>query len=398
MKRVRLSMIAGLGGIALGTPFIGGVKADSAPTPWIAPYSIAQTHHNSDEFAWRLFVALNWPAAAGTRHADPSAAFGAPAPTVWESWKSMPEVYMPDGHDPGPWLTDDVGLLAQADRRFESISATEFPNARHVVDGHMVALLDPVAHAKQLTEAHMNGVAYNYIREHELYDVEGQIRAIQSAGGVQFPRGSVNVKAKWRPITDQEESRYHTTRVRLADGTMRLYGLSGLHVASKNLPRWLWATFEHVDNASLAESEGWLLPSRDTFTCRGVTSDCNRSPSDMGLQGTVWQFYRLRGTLTRFIDSAKQPLLLANSQLEAGDQRNSSCISCHARASLSTKGGRLTIFDGVSDDAQAMVDRKGSVGNPRPEWFKLDAEDPQARLSSLDFVWSLSKAQMRRGL
>jgi hypothetical protein len=173
--------------------------------------------------------------------------------------------------------------------------------------------------------------------------------------------------------------------VKLADGTERLYGLTALHLVTKDLPTWFWATFEHADNPQLPGNDGWQAPSRDTFACGDAEPACNRAPRGIGLEGTVWENYRLRGTLTSFVDTAGKPNLLANSELEAGMQPTASCITCHSRAGIGTVAGqpvRLTVFDTSTGDP-----KRGFVGEPRPEWFA------DGRIRSLDFIWSMAKAR-----
>lgn len=367
--------------------------------PWVVPQDSAQAADHSAEYAWRLFVALNWPAAASGRVADAKAAFGAARPVIWEVWKNASDVYLDDGSDPGPW---DAGRAASSWRttavtdetRFETFSLKDLPIARHIVGGKMVPLTDPIAAAKRLTEIRMNRAAFEYIRSNELYNIDGQMRLIASGREVSFPPSAIEIKAKWRPIGTDERARYHTVMVRFADGTQRLYGLTALHIVSKALPQWFWATFEHVDNPTLPGAEGWQLPSRDRFACAGEPVDCNRPPHGIGLEGTVWLNYRLRGTLTRFVDERSRPLLLANSELEAGMQRTSSCMTCHARSSLAVVGStpvRLPIFGAI-----AGTGRRGYVGSPRAEWFEDPSGNGKRLFESLDFVWSLSKARPRK--
>jgi hypothetical protein len=349
---------------------------------------------NSDEYAWRLFVALNWPADTTRRAANRAEVFGAPAPAVWETWQNIADVYLPGGRDPGPWGAERASAAGAAEgRRFETASLKDFANVRHIVNGRMVPLEDPVASAKRLTEIRMDKPAFEYIRARQLYNLEGQLRAV-AADGVHFPAGATEIKAKWRPISAAEQARYHTVTVRLADGTSRLYGLTALHIVVKDLPQWFWATFEHTDNASLPDGDGWQLPSRDAFACRGVALDCNRAPRGIGLDGTVWRFYRLRGTLTRFVDTAQRPQLLANSELEAGLQNSSSCVTCHSRAALGVVADtavRLPIFDA------GAAERRGFVGLPRAAWFNPGGGAGRPLFQQLDFVWSLAKAQSRSG-
>jgi hypothetical protein len=371
--------------------------------PWSEPQDAAAAANHSDEYAWRLFVALNWPASPVTRTADRTARFGADRPGVWESWQSAGDVYLEDGRDPGPWAPADPAHPAAPERRFETLSLQDLLKARHIVDGVMVPLADPIAAAKRLTEIRMNRRTYEFIRARELYNLDGQIRASKENRTVSFPYGAKEVKAKWRRISESESSRYHTTRVTLADGTQRLYGLTGLHIVSKDLPHWFWATFEQVDNPALPDSEGWQLPSKDRFSCPEAAADCNRAPRNIGLEGTVWQYYRLRGTLTEYVDAKGRPELLANSELETGLQKTASCITCHSRASIGVVAGapaRLPIFDPSPDGAPADArQRRGFSGLPRAEWYQEVGADGQIKqiFRPLDFVWSLSQAKPLKG-
>ena len=371
-------------------------------TPWTESHNAHQAATSADEYAWRLFVALNWPATATTRQPDPSAPFGADKPVVWEVWQNATDVYLEDGQDPGPWVTGHRPSSTRAtEARFETFSLKDISNARHIVAGKMVPLTAPTANTKRLTELRMNRTAFDYIRAHELYNLDGQLRMVTAGQPIDFPPASTEIKASWRPIRPDERARYHTLEVRFPDGTERLYGLTALHIVSKDAPQWFWATFEHVDNPTRPDADGWQLPSSDRFACRGETVDCNRAPSGIGLEGTVWQNYRLRGTLTRFVDTTNRPLLLANSELEAGMQKSSSCITCHARSSLALVGGaptRLPIFDTTVQDNEspAAAGRRGYVGLPLAQWFE-DGQNPGKPLfKQLDFVWSLSKARPRR--
>jgi cytochrome c peroxidase len=378
--------------------------------PWARPEpspSLAAAH--SDEYAWRLFVALNWPADPRARAADRKAMLGAAGPVVWETWQNSADVYREDGSDPGPWVAAASHAAWSSERRFESLSLPELRATRHIVGGVMVPLVDPLAKAKRLIEVRMSRESFDYVRSHGLYNVEGQLQAVARGRTVQFPFGSVQVKASWRPIAADQRSRYHSITVRFADGASRLYGLTALNIAAKELPNWFWASFEHVDNATRANAEGWQLPSHDEFACAGDSPDCNRPPRGVGVTGTVWENYRLRGTLTAFVDSARRPTRLANSELEAGVQLTASCITCHSRASIGVQSGlavRLPVFDVAAARAEAAAEaagagtaraaidataRRGYVGLPESDWFS--GTPP---FQPLDFVWSLAQAKPRQ--
>jgi hypothetical protein len=352
--------------------------------PGQEPQSCADAARSSDEYAWRVFVALNWPARAGSRAGD--------AATVWETWASANDIFRPDGQDPGPWRPAAIqAAVSMESSRFEAFSARDLPNLQRVQNGKMVPVKDQLASATRLTEIHMNRAGYEYIRTRGLYNTNGQIRALDAHTAIDFPVSAKEVKAKWRIITEAERSRYHTLTVKLSDGTERLYGLTALHVVTKDLPTWFWATFEHVDNPQLPGNDAWQAPSRDTFACDRRSKQCDRAPQGIGLEGTVWQNYRLRGTLTSFVDSNGEPRLLANSELEAGMQGTASCVTCHSRAAIGVVDGqpvRLPIFDtSVTDSRTDPRSKRGFVGTPRPEWFA------NGRFQSLDFIWSMAKAR-----
>lgn len=371
---------------------------------WLQPQDAAAAARSSDEYAWRLFVAINWPANIAIRAADPDAPFGADRPTVWETWQNSTDTFLEKGMDPGPWRKiPDVPCVAVGPHRFENLLSERLPNVRHIVDGAMVPLDDPLSTARRLIETRLNRQTYEYIRARGLFSIGGQLRAVAGPQPVEFPAGSMQVKASWRLIAPIEQARYHTLAIRLKDGQMRLYGLTSLNIASKALPNWFWASFEHVDNAARIGGEGWQLPSRDSFACRGRSLDCNRAPSGIGLDETVWRFYRLRGTMTSFVDPSGRPRLLANSDLEIGLQRTASCITCHARATIGSKNGapaRLSAFESDSEAPSANpLARRGYVGLPDPAWFRSIEVSGGSRAiyRPLDFVWSLAQAKAQSG-
>jgi hypothetical protein len=385
-------------GLVLSALFAAQTQALDWHEPWSERHDSSAAARAPDEYAWRLFVAINWPADPTTRAADRSAPLGAQRPVVWETWQNANEVYLDGGADPGPWAAGRSAPHEGAVDRFETLSRAQFGQPHRIVNGRVVPLTDPIGADHGLTEIRLNRKAFEYIRAWQLYNVEGQLEAYRRQAAVSFPAGAMEIKARWRPITNAEQQRYYTLRVTLQDGTIQLYGLTALNLMTKDLPTWLWATFEHVDNPSQPGGEPWLLPSRDTFACRHAAADCNRAPRGIGLEGTIWENYRLRGTLTRFTDERGAPVLLANSQLEAGFQRSSSCVTCHSRASIGLVDGRpqrLGVFEPQADAGSDQGPHRGFSGLPKAEWFYREgvAGDRQRMYIPLDFVWSLSKAQ-----
>ena len=58
-----------------------------------------------DAYSWQTFIALNWPAASGSRGVPDTAKnhCDRTAPRVWETWKSVEEAFVPGGIAPAAW-------------------------------------------------------------------------------------------------------------------------------------------------------------------------------------------------------------------------------------------------------------------------------------------------------
>jgi hypothetical protein len=89
------------------------------------------------------------------------------------------------------------------------------------------------------------------------------------------------------------------------------------------------------------------------------------------------------GVQTQFTDGGA-PTLLANTQIETKFQKSSSCISCHALASVST--GAKPRLDFFAMKAGNLV---GPTGVPPTAPFG----PAQDQFSALDFVWSMREAK-----
>jgi hypothetical protein len=368
-------------------PFKRFAAATDDP-PWHEPQDSADAINSPDAYSWRLFVALNWPADVTNRVADRSKEFGAEGPVVWETWANAPDVFRRDGSDPGPWSSPGTKALVGDEnlRLLEDFDPMPLQQQIRLRERGLTIKFDPIAAANGGNETRMNKEAYEFIRANNLYNLGGQ-KALAASGKemVQFPLNAKEIKAQWRPITEAQKPRYHWAEVRQADGSKLIFGLTALHITTKDLPNWLWTTFEHVDNPKLPGNEQWLLPSHDTFACETGPPDCNRSPKGIGLEGTRWEHYRLRGTQVDFTTPRGKPTLLANSQPEQGFQTSSSCITCHARASIAADGARLSVFNQPSGE--------GHVGPVDPKWFE---ENGKSKFTQLDFVWSMFRARPKK--
>lgn len=370
-----------LGGLGLAcvSASLSMPLAQPAPEAWKEPQDTSTALFEPDRYAWRLFVALNWPADMAKRAADPAKKFGADGSVVWESWRSVhpqaPDtVFPPDGSDPGPWLGGAGPAVAEERQRFIPVLAkqdafAEFRQRR------TKAAPAPSFEGGAGNEIRLNSSSHEFIRTAKLFNVEGQI-AHFTAGeqNLNFPANAKLIKARWRTINASDKPRYHWAEI-TRNGTTEVWGLTALHIITKDLPNWFWATFEHIDTKPPnAISPGWQLPSVDRLACPSPPHGCEQAPTGLGLQGTKWEHYRLRGSQVDFVTSTGVPTTVSNSQLEA--IQNSSCMTCHSMATIDGEGRNVGF--------------QFAKGPPQPSLFR----DPAGKLLFMqqDFVFSLTRA------
>jgi len=244
-------------------------------------------------------------------------------------------------------------------------------------------------------EVRMNKPAFDFIVDNELWYTQGQEAAFQKGAKIDFPPEAVEIKAIWRAIKETDKPRFHWA-ANPQDGN-KPYGLIALHITSKALPHWTWATFEQIDNPRRCKVGGC----NDSF---GLTSAGQVSPdllqmfSGAGL-GPEWQSYRLTGSQVDFMNAAGQPTVVGNSEIETTFMLTTSCITCHARATIGPPNpgiNRLSVFR-RQPPLPTPPDRLVSYnGKPDPLWYFADPANPATRkYLELDFVWSFSRAQRR---
>jgi hypothetical protein len=376
-RKLLLGMVASFALIV-----IAPVASAQPPTePWKEPQDTFMSLFEPDRYAWRLFIAINWPADLAKKEPDASKPLGADGPVVWESWRSVlpqaPDTVFPtNGSDPGPWLTPPAPVVAQERQRFEPVLAKQ---DAFVALSQRRAKATPPAPSFEGgagNEVRLNASSYTFIRSNQLFNVEGQIaRFTAGDANLNFPPNAKLVKARWRTIDESQKPRYHWAEVTLPNGSREVWGLTALHILTKDLPNWFWATFEHIDTKPASPlSPGWELPSVDRHACPTPPHGCEQAPEGLGLQGTKWEHYRLRGTQVDFVTPMGVPTALSNSQLEV--LQNSSCMTCHAMATIDGEGRALGF--------------QFLKGVPQPSWFQNSAG--QRIYMQQDFVFSLTRA------
>ena len=245
-----------------------------------------------DNFAWRAFIAVNWPALLDDAHRgapDRAKTLGDSGPRVWETFKSRYELFQvgPDGKPSGAsaWASYDArNPCGQGvDNRIKTLASfvpyADFNQASFTLG----EFLNPL-------------VAQNrtYVR-YEIRINEPEYDAISASGWslgrdlpdeahpADLPIGSIAVKAAWRLLTAAEtpavRSRYYVVKgAEVTDVAKSLaagrvvcskadVALVGMHIAIKTRyrPQWLWSTFEHVDNVPpVGEGESREPDAKDT--------------------------------------------------------------------------------------------------------------------------------------
>jgi hypothetical protein len=339
---------------------------------------------------------------------------------VWETWKHAgKEVFLDDGSKPPPW--EDMTLegaptqpkvfdvakaallratasgipIQDAARQLTSKNLSQF------IDQRKLLFTDPVegvfnpANFSGGGETRMNRATFDFILDdqNQLYNVEGQeklyadIRA-GKRGPLSFPVESIEVKAMWVPLTDADikagkDKQYHVGKD--ADG--KLYGLLSLHVITKDIPNWFWCSFHHK------QGKKPLVPPQDSVG------------QPASLKGTKWENYGLSGTQTDFVDSTGRVTLLSDPYVENGFER-SSCITCHAQASIGParpgRADRLPVFqiqrtnpDVIRPPADFKLPSNfAAIGIPYADQY-FDATG-KPRYVQLDFLYSLHTRANRK--
>jgi hypothetical protein len=264
-------------------------------------------------------------------------------------------------------------------------------------------------------EVRRNQSAFDFLISNSLWYVEGQACAFKKGvdqngypNGVKidFKSDAVEVKAVWKSITEADKAQYHWNY----DAQGNLFGLTGLHIISKTLPNWSWATFEWVGNPGRCDWMGCndsfgviparvppTVPTGKQYPPGTLTPDLLKMFQQAGYNGewlAEWENYRLKGSQIDFTDTTGKPTLLGNSIIEDGFAQTSSCISCHANASVDVDGNNNPSIGFAGD-----LDRQSRNGPLDPGWFydlntwSRTRGSYKLKYYPLDFVWAIFNAQ-----
>jgi hypothetical protein len=324
----------------------------AAATLACAVSSAATAASSYDAMAWRVFATLTAP--MGQPHGKPVA---------FEAWASDADIY---GGTPG-WPKPGSRVLVQ------SLAATAEEFAAHGIslpagkcqpEDPKAGNFPPGACIGEMVQH--NRPVFDAIRAAGLTSTAGLVKAFASKTPIDFPKDSIVVKADWVAVADllhwlpksyktadQVRRAYYTDTAILNDRAQE-YALVGMSVQSKDLPDWLWMTFEHRSNPGRCDVIGChdafgavqadvapsVLPNTDY-------GPCAKTPALSAFLTSrhvdpVFANYCLKGTQTAFTTMFGKPTILANSVIERMNKGvavpNTSCITCHAYSAFDAKG------------------------------------------------------------
>jgi hypothetical protein len=252
-----------------GAPLVSPDRIEDAPAIKPDPWP------DFDNFAWRAFIALNWPSLTDPAHRgepDRARTLGDKGPRVWETFKARYELFQvgPDGRPtaPKPWASYEAANPCGADVDDRAKTLATFDP---FMDFNQSAFLPGVASnplvaqngAYTRYEARINEPEYSALAVHGWSMGE---RLPDPAHPAELPAGSIAVKAAWKPLTAADppatRARYYVVEnANIVDVGKTLaaghvvcsksdVALVGLHIVirTKNRPQGLWSTFEHIDN------------------------------------------------------------------------------------------------------------------------------------------------------
>jgi hypothetical protein len=316
-----------------------------------------------DMVSWQLFAMVNAPAATRGNNN-----------VLFETWATDDDTFTTSPQ----WPT--APLLAQLKIPALIRLAPRIPGLQpHVLPGGS-------------EEVRRNKVSFDFVVQNNLYKQSGLAAAFASGKTISFPVDSVEVKANWVPVNTVNAALYHVNTA--SDG--KQYALVSMHIISKTIPNWTWATFEHEDNPGRCDYMGCRddfgatvpyvaprTPLGGQYGACAKTQELTKIMTDANL-ADVFKHYCLKGSQTDFTTPTGVPILLGNSVTEDGFVSTSSCMTCHSRASVFSNGA----------DAQGagfLPNGQSPNGTPQPGWFYINPGQPNQKLQAFqtDFVWAI---------
>ncbi|MGV1909039.1 hypothetical protein [Agrobacterium vitis] len=357
-----------------------------------------------DENSWTLFLSVNAKAKTeGNNNA------------LFETWASdadtfTPKPVWPQGGSPKSLVPRALSRLSHG----APIKALLVPGGNNDQPG------------TPIEEVRRNHASFDYIVNNNLYKVSGLKAAFSKSDSIiSFPTDAIEVKANWIAVDGLKafngfsgtaadaQKLYH---VNTAGG--KDYALVAMHLISKQVPNWTWATFEHQDNPGRCDVIGCtdsfgavpsVQPPLSQVESTTTYPACAKTPALKALFAgadidPAYLNYCLKGSQTDTTTATGLTVRLGNSVTEKGFVAYSSCITCHGRAGADSNG-KMTSFAGFDliSASQPLTSNAGNapIGPIQPSWFWVPGNPPALPMLAdstsdltrialaVDFVWSI---------
>jgi hypothetical protein len=209
-----------------------------------------------------------------------------------------------------------------------------------------------VSTAQFCEEVYVNPPEATFVTSNGLTTLTGQqTYGSTRSNAITFPWTSIEVKADWVPAASFSNPTFNcpdttnTLYTETINGTC--YALVGLHISSKVLPDWLWATFEPasvVTNPNRCDPklydtcfDPWGTNSKTPYAKGQTVAQSAQLKALMAAANLNPAFnnYFLTGVQTKFVDAKGAAIPLGSSFVEfnAGvPPGQASCITCHRYA------------------------------------------------------------------
>jgi hypothetical protein len=240
-------------------PPVVSIASSQVPTDVCVPAGFPKNQNPIqffDDFSWKSFIALVWPALDGQRgKPDPARKVGdTSGPLVFETFKADWELFQAN---PTAWNTFPVQNpcgtgTSVGFKDFVVASFDKFGNLGEAGFGNLVHTLPAQNKTWVRYAMAFNEIEYDQIFNGKLYILSN----LTAASPVTFQNNALDVKSSWIDMTGiTHRDRYYTRMAKLMDPVTgqcadKLVGLVGLHIVQKTAsrPQWIWSTFEQVDN------------------------------------------------------------------------------------------------------------------------------------------------------
>ncbi len=209
------------------------------------------------------------------------------------------------------------------------------------------------ANAVFCEEVFMNQAEASFIAKNKLTTIKGQ----QTYGNVTFPWDALEIKVDWAPQSafvkpfSCPSTTVYTEMIQFqGDSKPVCYAMVGMHISSKVLPNWLWATFEPNDaltNPNRCNDNLYNLCADSWGTTSSSAYGPGQTPPQSAALADIMKAAKLPAVFNNYYLTAAQtehvvngqPTQLGNSFVEfnAGvEPHQASCITCHNYAYAGT--------------------------------------------------------------